>query len=135
MYSVLAFWLLLLHFYKSHCRPENLSKFCANDKNKEITIALDSFKNELNTSITSEFDRAWNFLEIDDSLSCIEAMNKLSSTKDTNAWRPSGKSVLEQTKCYRIQMQKIQISYFEQKIKKQNETLEVLLVKLFPKKC
>lgn len=115
-YSLL---LILLYFL----RNENLNKFWANDE-RDIKISLDSF-NVLITSITCEFSRAWNSLDIDDSLNCMEVMKKLSSDKNTNAWRPSGKSVAEQTKCYRIQMQKIQISYFEQKIKQQNEKLEV----------
>lgn len=64
-------------------------------------------------------------MNIEDSLHGLEAMKLLAKNKD--AWRPTGKTVAEQTKSYRIKVFQGQIDYFQSKITKQQGVLEVLL--------
>lgn len=104
-------------------REEHFKRFRSSNDTEEVNVKIDGIKKQLTKLIVDEFTEVWEDMDVDDTLRRLEAMKQVANNED--AWRPTGKSVAEQTKFYRIQLLQGQIDYFEPKIMKQQEVLKV----------
>lgn len=93
--------------------------------NQETLLA--ELKEHLLRDVVTSMDKSWMKLNIGDNIAALELMkDKFRNHKNVN-WRPTGKSIDEQTLPIRVQKLDAQCKYLQKQVDFQNAKLEELL--------
>lgn len=82
------------------------------------------FKAGLLKNILSYFNTVWDFTDTDEHLHVLELLKKDARNDPDKKWRPTGKSVGEQTRPLVVNKLKWQIKFYEKQIQFQKQQLE-----------
>lgn len=121
LYKELVDNLSLEHF-------EGIEKILKDDNvafNKETLLA--NFKENLLKDINTAMDKSWDNCNIGVNIATLELMKDRFSGNKEATWRPTGKSVDEQTLPVRVQKLDAQCKYLQKQVDFQNSKLEKLL--------
>ncbi|XP_055628655.1 uncharacterized protein LOC129770064 [Toxorhynchites rutilus septentrionalis] len=82
------------------------------------------YKAGLLDNILSYFNTIWNFTDTDEHLNILDLMKNDHRNDSDKKWRPTGKSVEEQTRPLIVNKLKWQLKYYEKQIEFQKQQLE-----------